>query len=96
MVLLRHILRLDSDTPPQKGLKYYVNPHKLPVGRPPLTWIALITKDFTQTLKHHNIKTPLNRNSLDRIILLPKDNCAWRKEIVWNMGKDICFISQSV
>ena len=66
LALFGHILRLDPETPAQKAIKYYVDPHKRPVGRPPLTWMALITKDLRNTLKHNNIKTPLNTKSLQK------------------------------
>ena len=67
LALLGHILRLDPDTPAQKALKYYLTPHKRPVGRPPVTWIQLITQDLTNTTKHHNIKTPLNPKFLQKL-----------------------------
>ena len=89
MALLGHILRLDPNTPAQKAFQYYITSHKCPVGRPPLTWIALVTKDLTQTLKYQNIKTPLNRDSINRLTIIAKDKCAWRKEIVRNMGREL-------
>ena len=58
LALLGHILTLHPDTPAQKALRYYMTPHPRPVGRPPMTWIALITKDLQVTLKTHRIKTP--------------------------------------
>ena len=70
--LFGHILRLHPETPAQRALQYYLTPHPRPVGRPPLTWIALITKDLSNTLNHHKIKTPLNKNSLNRL-KLPAD-----------------------
>ena len=88
LALFGHILRLHPNTPAQKALQYYVTPHNRPVGRPPLTWLALITKDLSQTLKHHNIKTPLDKNSLDKLSVIAKYKCSWRKEIVRNMGGD--------
>ena len=50
---------------------------------------------FTQTLKHH-IKTPLNRDSINRLTIIAKDKCARRKETVRNMGIGLwqSFISQ--
>ena len=89
IALLGHILRLDPETPAQKALNYYITPHKRPVGRPPLTWIALVTKDIAKTLQHHSIKSPLNRDSLNKLTLIAKDKCAWRTEIVRNMGRDL-------
>ena len=46
LALLGHVLRLDPDTPAQRALQYYFTPHRRPVGRPPLTWVALVTKDL--------------------------------------------------
>ena len=57
--LLGHILRLHPETPAQRALQYYLTPHRRPVGRPPLTWISLITKDLANALHHHRIKTPI-------------------------------------
>ena len=84
LTLFGHILRLDPETPAQKALQYYVTPHPRPVGRPPLTWIALITKDLEKTLKHHKIKTPLTCESLKRLKLLAEDRSAWRVEVSRN------------
>ena len=58
LVLFGHILRLEHDTPAQRAIKYYVTPHKRPVGRPLLTWMALITKDLHNTLKHQKNQIP--------------------------------------
>ena len=85
LALLGHILRLDKDTPAQKALQFYLTPHKRPVGRPPLTWIKLITQDLTNTTKHHNIKTPLDPTSLQKLIVLAKDKEGWKREIVRSM-----------
>ena len=63
LALLGHILRIHPETPAQKALQYFVTPHPRPVGRPPLTWIALITKDMEKTLKTQH-KDPTHRNIL--------------------------------
>ena len=89
LALFGHILRLDPDTPAQKALQYYMTPHKRPAGRPPLTWIAVITKDITKTLKHHNIKKPLTKKSLEKLSVIAKDSSLWRREIVRNMEDDL-------
>ena len=88
LALLGHILRLDQETPAQRAIRYYVAPHPRPVGRPPLTWIALVTKDLEETLQHHNIKTPLNTTSIDTLQLLAKDKNLWRLEIVRCKGRN--------
>ena len=85
LALLGHILRLDPETPAQKALQYYLTPHKRPVGRPPVTWIQLITQDLTNTTKHHNIKTPLNPKSLQKLKEIAKDKEQWKREIVRSM-----------
>ena len=82
LALLGHILRLHPDTPAQKALRYYMTPHPRPVGRPPMTWIALITKDLQATLKTHRIKTPLTATSLEKLMILAEDRNLWRNEIV--------------
>ena len=86
LVLFGHILRLDPETPAQKALQYYMTPHPRPVGRPPLTWIALLTKDLEKTLQHHKIKTPLNKNSLERLKHLADDRSIWREEVSRSKG----------
>ena len=50
--------------------------------RLPQTWIAL-TKDLKNTLKFHNIKTPLNIKTLDddRLRNLAANNDLWREEV---------------
>ena len=73
----------------QQALHFYLTPHRRPVGRPPLTWLALVTKDLRHTLIHHNIKTPLNKNSIDRLSVIAKDNTAWRREIERSMGSNL-------
>ena len=87
--LLGHILRLHPDTPAQKALNLFMTPHKRPVGRPPVTWISLITKDLTNTLKHHNINSPLTENSLDKIKRIAADKDLWRLEISRNMERNL-------
>ena len=89
LALLGHILRLDPGTPAQKALQYYMTPHKRPAGIPPLTWVAVITKDITKTLTHHNIKKPLTKKSLEKLSVIARDNCLWRREIVRNMEDDL-------
>ena len=95
LALLGHILRLDKDTPAQKALQFFMTPHKRPVGRPPLTWIKLVTQDLTNTITHHNIKTPLDPTSLQKLIVLAKDKDGWKREIVRSM-KDNLWNSTSV
>ena len=80
IALFGHILRLHPDTPAQKALSYYMDPHKRPVGRPPLTWLALISKDMKSTMTHHKIKTPLNKKSLEKLRTLASDRIVWRGE----------------
>ena len=82
LALLGHILRLHPDTPAQRALQYYMAPHPRPVGRPPMTWIALITKDLQVPLKTYNIKTPMTAASLAQLKILAEDRHFWRKEIV--------------
>ena len=89
LALFGHILRLPPDTPAQQALHFYLTPHRRPVGRPPLTWLALVTKDLRHTLIHHNIKTPLNKNSIDRLSVIAKDNTAWRIEIERSMESNL-------
>ena len=62
-----------------------MTPYKRPVGRPPQTWIALITKDLKNTLKFHNIKTPLKMKTLDRLRNLAANNDLWREEVARSM-----------
>ena len=88
LALLGHILRLDPETPAQKATRYYVVPHPRPVGRPPLTWIALVTKDLEETLKHHNIKKPLTATSLDKLQQIAEDKNLWRQEIARCKGRN--------
>ena len=57
-----------------------------PVERPPLTWIAQISKDLERTLQDQKIKTPLTKESLQKIKILADDRSLW-KEIV-SMNKD--------
>ena len=83
--LLGHILRLHPDTPAQKALNYYMTPLKRPVGRPPQTWIALISKDLKNTLKFHKIKTPLNMKTLEKLRILAANNKLWREEVARSM-----------
>ena len=83
--LFGHILRLHPDTPAQKALQYHLTPHKRPVGRPPLTWLSQITKDLAPTLKHHNIKVPLNKTTLAITQQLADDRTTWRAEVVRSM-----------
>ena len=85
--LFNHILRLHPDTPAQKALNYYMTPLKrsVLVGRPPQTWIALITKDLKNTLKFHKIKTPLTMKTLDRLRDLAANNNLWREEVARSM-----------
>ena len=89
LTLFGHILRLDPETPVQKALQFYMTPHPRPVGRPPLTWITLISKDLEKTLKHHNIKTPLIYESLEKLKILAEDRTIWRKEILRNKDRNI-------
>ena len=89
LALLGHILRLDKDTPAQKALQFFMTPHKRPVGRPPLTWIKLVTQDLTNTITHHNIKTPLDPTSLQKLIVLAKDKDGWKREIVRSMKDNL-------
>ena len=51
----------------------------------PVTWIQLITQDLTHTTKHHNIKTPLNPKSLQKLKEIAKDKEQWKREIVSEM-----------
>ena len=88
LALLGHILRLHLETPAQKALRYYVTPHPRPVGRPPLTWIALVSKDLEETLKSHKINTPLTATSLDQLQLLANDKNLWRVEIARCKGRN--------
>ena len=83
--LLGHALRLHPDTPAQKALNYYMTPLKRPVGRPPLTWIAFVTKDLKNTLLFHQIKTPLKMNSLNKLRNLAANNDLWRNEVARSM-----------
>ena len=87
--LLGHILRLHPDTPAQKALNLFMIPHKRPVGRPPVTWISLITKDLKNTLDHHNINSPLNETSLDKLKTIAADKDLWRLEISRNMERNL-------
>ena len=81
LALLGHILRLDPETPAQRAIRYYVAPHPRPAGRPPLTWIALVTKDLEDTLQRHNIKTPLTATSLEQLRTLAEDKTLWTLKI---------------
>ena len=94
LALLGHILRLHPETPAQKALRYYVTPHPRPVRRPPLTWIALVTKDLEITLKSHKIKTPLTDTSLNQLQLLANDKNLWRVEIARCKGRiqSVCIL----
>ena len=83
--LFGHILRLDPETPVQKALEYYMTPHQRPVGRPPTTWLSVITKDLNETLKHNGIKTPLNKDSLSILKDLARDRILWREEVMRSM-----------
>ena len=51
-------------------------PH--PRQRPPMTWIALITKDLQVPLKTYNIKTPMTAASLAQLKILAEDFLAER------------------
>ena len=79
--LFGHILRLHPDTPAQKALDYFVTPGKRPVGHPKDTWLALITKDLTKTIKQYKIKTPFNKSSLETLKNLAGDRIIWRREM---------------
>ena len=79
--LLGHILRLHPDTPVQKSIQYYLTPHKRPVGRPVLTWIALVSKDLQNTFRFHKIKTPLTSISLNKLKDLAANRVVWKGEI---------------
>ena len=81
LALLGHILRLDPETPAQRALQYYVTPHQRPIGRPPMTWVALVCKDLTDTLEKHRIKTPLNIKGLEKLRQLASDKHLWREVI---------------
>ena len=83
--LFGHILRLHPDTPAQKALQYFLNPHKRPVGRPPLTWLSQITKDLAPTLKHYNIKPPLTKTTLAQTKQIADDRITWRREVARSM-----------
>ena len=85
LALFGHILRLHQDTPAQKALDYYMIPCKRPVGRPPTTWLSVITKDLKSTLMKHEIKKPLNKKSLQKLRILASDNILWREEIARSM-----------
>ena len=89
LALFGHILRLDSNTPAQKALQYYLTTCTRPQGRPPLTWLAQITKDLNQTIKHHNIETPLTANTLAKLTKIAQNQSSWRTEIARNMGGDL-------
>ena len=88
LALLGHILRLDPETPAQRAIRYYVAPHPRPAGRPPLTLIALVTKDLEDTLQRHNIKTPLTAKSLEQLRTLAEDKNLWRLEIARSKGRN--------
>ena len=88
LALFGHILRLDPETPAQRALHLYICPHKRPVGRPPLTWIALITKDLSNTLNQHKIKTPLNNDSIEKLKNLASVRTQWREEISRSMRRN--------
>ena len=89
LTLLGHILRLHPDTPAQRALEYFFTPYKRPVGHPYHTWIAQVTKDLERTLKHHKIKSPLNRNSLQRLKILAADRVVWREEVTRSKDRNI-------
>ena len=93
--LLGHVLRLDPDTPVQKSIQYYLTPHKRPVGRPVLTWIALVSKDLQNTFRHHKIKSPLTSTTLNKLKDLAADRVVWRGEIARCKERKF-LISQSV
>ena len=67
--------------PSAESIKYYLTPHKRPVGRPVLTWIALVSKDLQNTFRHHKIKSPLTSISLNKLKDLAADRVVWRGEI---------------
>ena len=94
LALFGHIIRLDPNNPAQGAIKYYVTPHKCPVGRPPLTWMALITKDLQSTLTHYKIKSPLNPLSLQILSEIGKDKAQWRLEGAWREIFEKLHISQ--
>ena len=71
--LLGHILRLHPETPVQKALEHYLTPLPRPVGRPSLTWIALIRKD----LKQHN-STPPNKYTTHKRVPGPTETYSRR------------------
>ena len=56
LALFGHILRLDPETPAQKALDYYTVPQERPVGRPPTTWLSMISKDMKPTMKLYTIQ----------------------------------------
>ena len=66
-----------------------MSPCKRPTGKPPLTWIQLVTKDLKNSTKHHNIKTPLNITSIQKLTEIAKDKNKWKKEIVRSMKSDL-------
>ena len=88
LAIFGHILRLHPDTPAQRTLQYYTSPHDRPVGRPPLTWIAQITKDLTSTIDLHKIKTPFTNNSLAKLRSLASNKTHWREEISRSMRRN--------
>ena len=44
--------------------------------------------DIKKTLQHHNIKSPLNKDSIEKLTVLAKDNTIWKKEIMRSMGSN--------
>ena len=83
--LFGHILRLDPETPAKKAIQYYLTPHLRPVGRPPTTWLSVVSKDLANTLNQHRIRTPINRRSLNRLEDLAKNRILWREEVMRSM-----------
>ena len=63
--------RLDVATPARQALEYALEPFQRPRGRPPLTWISLVTQELKRDLK-------LNWNDAFN---LAKDEKSWKKII---------------
>ena len=88
LALFGHILRLDPETPAQKALDYYTVPQERPVGRPPTTWLSMISKDMKPTMKLHKIKTPINKKSLQKLRDLASDRTLWRVEMRRSLSRN--------
>ena len=89
LTLFGHVLRLHPETPAQKAIDFYMEPCQRPVGRPPLTWLAQITKDLKNTLIYHEIETPLTKNSINTLRTIANDRPLWREETVRSMESNL-------